>query len=1811
MTVNDDDGEPTLSIDSPSVAEGDGGTATLSFKVTLTPASGKPVSVAYADATTGTATSATDYAAITGGTLNFAAGDTEKTVDVTVNGDTTDELDETVVLRLSSPSNAALSGGSTNLDGTGTITDDDATTVVLARAGSGGIAEDGGSVDVTITLGRTLVAGERVTVPLAVSGATEATHYTLGLNGTGGTGVSLDTTAPHSAQHPAVKIEGASARTATLTLTAVANTDNASRTVAIAYGTGTRAPASSGLSGGIATSGSVSVPILDDDAMVSVAAASAAEGSAVVFTVTLPEVAPSGGVTVGYSTSDGRGNSADADHQVATSADYTEAAANAALSIAQGQRSGTISISTTQDSTYEGDHYFTLTLDSTSHFNLSSTADSAVGTITDAADQPSFAFSAAATDADEDDGTLTLTVEKTGTTLVAATVSYATTDGTATGGSDFTAITSTDLNFAAADTTKDITVSLTDDAADEPGEAFTVDLTAGADAQLGGTKSHAVNITDNDATTVRLAAPSGAIAEAGGSKTITVELGRTLAGDETLDVPLTFAGTASFGDDYTLAAPNTTPTGVSYSNLASANLAASPPTVSFSGVDGAASSATVVLTATADTTDEGTSESVTVGLGTLNANSGENLDGGASGSGTATFNITDDDGTPTATLVLSAASVDEDGGSSSGRSRVTATLSGATSTDVTLTVAAAPVSPAVTGDYTVSANKTLTIAAGSTSSTGTVTITATDNSVDAPDKTVTVSATASGGGVAAPASKTLTVVDDDATTVTLARGGSSSAGIAEARGTAQVTITLGRTLHAGESVTVPLTVSGATVATHFTLAVSGTGVTRGTASPHSAQNPAITIAGANARTATLTLTAVANSDRQSRTVAFAYGANTRAPSSTGLSGGIETSGSASVAIIDDDAMVTVAPASAAEGSAVVFNVSLPEAAPAGGVTIDYSTSDGRGVSTDTYQVATSADYTAAAANASITIAEGDSSGTISISTTDDSTYEGDHYFTLSLDGTSHFNLSATRGAATGTITDAADRPTFSFRNASTTVAESVGSVDLTVEKRGTTLLPAKIRYATSNGSATGGEDFTAIANTDLDFAVGDTSKRVSVSITDDGADELAENFHVRLTAVSHAQIGTTASRTVTITDNDATSVTLSAPSAAIDESGGTKTITVTLGRALEGDETLAVPLVFGGTATFGGDYTLAEPNTRPTGVTYANLASADPSTDPPTVSFSGVSNAARRATLVLTATADAVAESPSESVSLALGTLDDDGLDGGASGTGSASFEITDDTPSIGVSLSVSPAKVMEADGDMTITVTATLDGAARTAATPLTISVDPGTAQADDFAEVEDFSLTIAANASSAQGTFILSPVDDLTNEPEETVIVSGTSTLDGVTVSSATVAIRNEDPPASDLSLLISPSQVREDGGAQTVTVTARFDMGTRGVATEVNVSVAGGTATETDDFAAVSGFTITVPANQVSESRDFTFTPVNDALVEDDETVRVSATTSVTGLQTHDATLTIEDSSLLISIDDAEGVEGDFMRFRVHLSAPSPGGVRAKWFTHPADIQTAESGIDFVHDDGDVVFAAGEQEKWVEVWLIEDGVDDPWETIDIWLLEPQGAVLSDPVTKRPHPTNPTRIVGMCCEAEIASGRIFQEEPDPDPVEVSLAAAKTSVAEGGSVRVTATLAEPLRADWSPRIPLVYTNGTAEPEDHAGPALVTIFFSSGKLHGWADIEIAEDADTDDETFTVSFGEMPWQVREGTSNSVELTIIDNDGPQGGFDGLTVSIADATAYEGREDLEFAVTLNRPAPGAGVRQRALRVGHRRARRGLPGL
>ncbi|HEX9965409.1 MAG TPA: Calx-beta domain-containing protein [Allosphingosinicella sp.] len=118
--VNDDGNPPFVAISDVTQAEGNAGTSTFTFTVTRTGGTGA-FTVDYSTVP-GTATSGTDYVA-TFGTLNFAAGENSKTIEVTVNGDTQGEFSETFGVLLSNPTGFAVIA---DPGGTGIITNDDA-----------------------------------------------------------------------------------------------------------------------------------------------------------------------------------------------------------------------------------------------------------------------------------------------------------------------------------------------------------------------------------------------------------------------------------------------------------------------------------------------------------------------------------------------------------------------------------------------------------------------------------------------------------------------------------------------------------------------------------------------------------------------------------------------------------------------------------------------------------------------------------------------------------------------------------------------------------------------------------------------------------------------------------------------------------------------------------------------------------------------------------------------------------------------------------------------------------------------------------------------------------------------------------------------------------------------------------------------------------------------------------------------------------------------------------------------------------------------------------------------------------------------------------------------------------------------------------------------------------------------------------------------------------------------------------------------------------------------------------------------------
>lgn len=140
---------PTVSIADTSVTEGNSGTATLAFTVTRSDTT-TAFTVSYA-VTGGSATSGTDYAALSSGTLTFTAGGAAtQTINVTVNGDTTSESDETVVITLSNVVNTTGATVIGTAAATGTIVNDDVVAPTITTHPVGTTIASGGSTTLSV-----------------------------------------------------------------------------------------------------------------------------------------------------------------------------------------------------------------------------------------------------------------------------------------------------------------------------------------------------------------------------------------------------------------------------------------------------------------------------------------------------------------------------------------------------------------------------------------------------------------------------------------------------------------------------------------------------------------------------------------------------------------------------------------------------------------------------------------------------------------------------------------------------------------------------------------------------------------------------------------------------------------------------------------------------------------------------------------------------------------------------------------------------------------------------------------------------------------------------------------------------------------------------------------------------------------------------------------------------------------------------------------------------------------------------------------------------------------------------------------------------------------------------------------------------------------------------------------------------------------------------------------------------------------------------------------------------------------------------
>lgn len=108
-----------------------------------------------------------------------------------------------------------------------------------------------------------------------------------------------------------------------------------------------------------------------------------------------------------------------------------------------------------------------------------------------------------------------------------------------------------------------------------------------------------------------------------------------------------------------------------------------------------------------------------------------------------------------------------------------------------------------------------------------------------------------------------------------------------------------------------------------------------------------------------------------------------------------------------------------------------------------------------------------------------------------------------------------------------------FSAASYSAAEGAGTATITVTRTGGSDGAVGVTYATSDGTALAGSDYTGAAGT-LSWADGDTAaKSFSIGIIDDGAVEAGETVTLTLSAATGgAVLGAPASASLTIIDDD-------------------------------------------------------------------------------------------------------------------------------------------------------------------------------------------------------------------------------------------------------------------------------------------------------------------------------------------------------------------------------------------------------------------------------------------------------------------------------------------------------------------------------------------------------------------------------------------------------------------------------------------------------------------------------------------------------
>ncbi len=781
-------------------------------------------------------------------------------------------------------------------------------------------------------------------------------------------------------------------------------------------------------------------------------------------------------------------------------------------------------------------------------------------------------------------------------------------------------------------------------------------------------------------------------------------------------------------------------------------------------------------------------------------------------------------------------------------------------------------------------------------------------------------------------------------------------------------------------------------------------------------------------------------------------------------------------------------------------------------------------------------------------------GFINIRLLDDKEVEGPETIILMLTDGKGYRV-GNRNTHTLTIVDddTSVLPEFGFASGVGTEGEADITYNVGVNINPAPTIPIRLSYNVANGStATRGANDDYMTPGTVDVEAKANYVEIPVIIKDDPENEIDETVILILTPddTKYTVSSTANTYTLTITDNDTPEVSFALASESVGEDVSTYNVKVNINPVPAAILTLKYNLDPKGTADEGTDYSITGSGSISIdpGVSSANIP----------VKITDDNEDENPETVILTLTPDDTKYTVSSTANQhTLTIMDNDTPEVGFASSSSSSGE-GNDTPHE-IRVNINPASVTA------LTITYSLRGEAKPgtdysiANTVGSISVDPG---------VPSVNIPVTIT-------------DDNEDETDETVILTLMPDGTKYTVSSAAnehtlTIVDNDDIVALPKAFFASSSgSVGESAGVYNADVYLSVAVPANGLTLKYTLK---GDAVRNIDY--ISSGSVFVSAG--SESAKIPVRILDDNEVESNEQIILTlikdAGYDVGTGSSHTLTITDNDALPEVAFSSAStSVNEDIGTRNVTINI-TPASEKGFTLNYGLD-GSAERGADYT-SSGTVAVVANAVTVNIPVAVTDDNVEETVETIILILESGLGYVVGD--------ANKFTLTIM-----------DNDHISEIPASVSISATRTSVIEGESIKITATLSRVLPVQIA--IPLKDTPGTPDPAElNDYDPLQSITIPAGALTASGDIITIDDTIAEaDETFTVALGELlPSGIVAGSPSSVELTIIDDADPPPPVQ-VTLSVDPKEVDEG-DPVKVTVTLSKELDDAVVIPLDFRLG-----------